>query len=369
MSRMRSAAEGDSYMYISCNPDPDCEWLLRMVQWYLDEEGFPDPEKDGVLRYFIRRGDDFVWGNSEQELLESHGKTDPATGELYPLGHKFQIKPISFTFISALIYDNPVMLETNPDYLAFLEGLNRVDRDRLLLGNWYSRAEGSNYWKREWVPEVDAPPLEYKAARAWDKASQEPSEVYKYPDYTASFKMLKGRDGLFYIVGDYCPTNHDKKEPEVFGRFRARPGERDQKILEQAFHDGDECQVVFSQDPGQSGKVEFQESAKKLIQEGFSVKADPMPSNKSKIVRFSPFASACEAGLVRIVPSTFPNKATYEHVLKELESFNGERSTSTRKDDIPDAAASCFNALAKQQVIPSFSLSYEAPKTKLAGIR
>lgn len=121
-------------MYISCNPDPDCEWLLRMVQWYLDEEGFPDPNKDGVIRYFIRRGDDFLWGDSEEELIEKYGKTDPETGQLYPKGHKFQVKPISFTFISALIYDNPVMLETNPDYLAFLEGLNRVDRDRLLLG-------------------------------------------------------------------------------------------------------------------------------------------------------------------------------------------------------------------------------------------
>lgn len=183
------------------------------------------------------------------------------------------------------------------------------------------------------MPEVDEAPSEGKMARAWDKASQEPSEVYKYPDYTASVKMIKGRDGLFYIVGDYAPNCRDKKEQEIFGRFRARPGERDQIIEDQAHYDGDECTVVFSQDPGSAGKVEFQESAKKLIALGFSVKPDPMPPNKSKVVRFAPFASACEAGLVRIVPSTFPNVATYEHFLKELESFNGERSSSSRKDD------------------------------------
>ena len=42
------------------NPDPD-SWVRKYVDWYLypeghDKEGRPDPEKQGVIRYFIQGG-------------------------------------------------------------------------------------------------------------------------------------------------------------------------------------------------------------------------------------------------------------------------------------------------------------------------
>lgn len=168
--------------------------------------------------------------------------------------------------------------------------------------------------------------------------------------------MYKSKDGFFYIVGDHHPDIHDKKDPDVLGRFRERIGARDALILKQAVHDGADCSVVFSQDPGSAGVQEFQESAKKLIEQGFSVHKDPMPPINSKLTRFAPFSSACENGLVYIVESTF-NKQTLEAFYKELEAFDGERSTRLRKDDYPDSAASAFNFLCKKKVIPSFTLS------------
>lgn len=369
MSRMRSGAAMQSRMVISCNPDPDCEWLLELVKWYLDEDGYPVPEKDGVVRFFIRRNDMFIWGDTKQELYDKYGKRDDH-GKLLPEDHHLQIRPLSFTFISATIYDNPPLLETNPDYLAFLEGLNEVDKARLLHGNWYARPQGANYFKREWCPSItkDKLPSTIKFARAWDKASQEPSDVYKYPDYTASIKMGRCKDGFFYILGDFCDEAKDPDE-NIYGRFRKRPGERDRIIEAQAQYDEEEVTIYLPVDPGAAGKVEYQESAKKLIMQGFQVKPDPTPNNKSKLTKFTPFASAAENGLVYIVEDSFPNKETLEAFLRELEAFDGERSTATRKDDWPDSTATAFNGLCKVTVLPSFNLDYKIPSTKIESIK
>lgn len=109
-------------MIISCNPDPSHK-IRELIDWYLDEDGYPDKSKDGVIRYFIRRDGEFVWGDSEQELIDKYWD-----------GKGSKPRPISFSFISALIYDNPPMLENNPDYLAFLEGLPEVEKAQLLYG-------------------------------------------------------------------------------------------------------------------------------------------------------------------------------------------------------------------------------------------
>ena len=161
--------------------------------------------------------------------------------------------------------------------------------------------------------------------------------------------MYKDVDGLYYLVGDCLPEIED--ETNIANRFRKLPGERDALIAKQAIEDGIECTVVFSKDPGQAGETEFLQSAKKLIEQGMVVRPDPMPSNKTKITRFSPFSSACQNGLVRIVPSTWKSQASLEHFLKELETFNGEPSSARRKDDLADAVASVFNFLAQEQVI------------------
>lgn len=103
---------------MSCNPDPDHK-LRELIDWYLDEEGYPIPERDGVKRYFIRIDGEFVWGDSEEQLKEKYGHN---------------VRPLSFSFVSATIYDNPPMLKNNPDYLAFLEGLPELEKAQLLHG-------------------------------------------------------------------------------------------------------------------------------------------------------------------------------------------------------------------------------------------
>ncbi len=120
-------------------------------------------------------------------------------------------------------------------------------------------------------------------------------------------------------------------------------------IEQQATLDGDDCTIILPKDPA-AGIIEYTEAAKKLNQLGFKVKPDPTANNQNKMKKFIPFSSACQNGSVYIVEESFPNKATLEAFYKELESFNGERSTSTRKDDWADCSASAYNALCKETV-------------------
>lgn len=354
MTRARSEAENDSFVFASCNPDAD-SWVLKWVEWYLDEDGYPDESKCGKIRYFVMVEGQPKFADTREEIEKLYPEQcyikDQNTGEVTYIPAK------TFTFINATIFDNPILIKTNPTYLADLQAQPEVERARLLHGNWYARAKGSNYFQRDWLKKADKVPLGCKQCRAWDKASQEPSEKNRYPDYTAGSPLFsKDKDGFTYISWGFDKDIKDDEESQITGQFRKRPGERDALILKQAKKDGTDVHVVFSVDPGAAGKVEYQESAKKLIREGFVVKEDPMPNNKSKLKRFEPFSSACQNGLVYIVESSFPNKETLEHFYKCLEAFTGEDSTSAYKDDIPDATASGFNYIQTAKVLKPFSM-------------
>lgn len=328
---------------------------MDWVSWYLDEEGYPNEEKCGVIRHFVIVEDKPVFADTAEELAEEY----PDLCYVYndKTGETQYVAPLTFSFINGTIFDNPELIRANPKYLSNLKAQTKIQRARLLDGNWLVRPEGANVWDREWLHKKSLSDLPkdyrrlFKFIRAWDKAYNEPSDTNRYPDFTASVKMAKDKDGNIYIFGDYHPDTMDEKT-SVFGRFRKRPGERDQWIVNQAEYDnhlGDDALIILPKDPA-AGVVEYAEAAKKLNQNGFKVKPDPTPSNQKKMIRFMPFSSACQNGSVYIVEDSFPNQATLEAFYKELESFNGERSTSTRKDDWADAAASAYNALCKETV-------------------
>lgn len=328
LSRLRSEADMDSYCLATCNPDAD-SWVLKWVNWWLDDEGYPDKAKRGKVRYYVVVDDKPIFSSSQQELMEEYPEQCKYTTQD---GVEMVIPPKSITFIGGTIEDNPISIKKNPAYLAELNSLNRVSKARLLYGNWYAREEGSSYFAREWLENVASVPPNTVKCRAWDKAGSIPSETYQHPDYTASIRLEKDVDGIIYIIGDYDANAKDDKT-DVYGRFRRRAGERDKLIQAQAELDGTDVTIIMAKDSGQAGQTEYLESAKKLMNLGFVVKPDPMANNKTKVVKFSPFVAAAENGLIKIVPSTFPNKETLDSFLTELEQFNGERSTSTRKDD------------------------------------
>lgn len=357
MSRLRSPSKHFSRMVMSCNPSPDHE-IRTLIDWYIGEDGFPIKEREGVVRYFIREDGNFLWGNTRKEL-----------GDLYDIPEEdWEEKILSFSFVSGLVYDNPFMLENNKSYVAFLEGLNDVDKAQLLYGNWDARLKGANYWERDWLKEINSQeaPKDIIWCRSYDLASTERSQANKWPDPSACGLVGKS-GGYYYLAGKYHEKFYDDVY-EIYGQFCKRSGDRDNHILMQAEQDGEDVTIVLPVDPGAAGKTSYESMASKLSEHGFNVKADPMPNNKSKLVRFQPFATACENGLVFILVDTF-DKRTLDFIYKQLEAFDGERSTTTRKDEFPDLYASGFNHISRVKICKPFTLPSINSPTKLSTFR
>ena len=87
-SRNRSTCGVRPYIRAGCNPDA-ASWVARWVEWWIDAAtGLPIPERSGVIRWFVRDGDNIRWGDSPAELRRDY----PDAGD-----------PLSFTFIGATL--------------------------------------------------------------------------------------------------------------------------------------------------------------------------------------------------------------------------------------------------------------------------
>lgn len=318
MSRMRNpkCPEVMPHMKITCNPDYD-SFLRTWIEWYLDPEtGIPIPERSGIKRWFITLDGKKVFADTREELIEKYGERS------YPL---------SFRFIAANVYDNPVLVERNPDYVAMLESLGRVEKARLLYGSWYARAESAGYFKKEWVEEVPLAPLvAIQRCRAWDISGTLPSDTNPNPDWTAGVLMSKDRNSLYYV--------------EDVVRDRRRHGGVFDLILETARRDGAETTILIPCDPGAAGKAYAAQLVRELAEHGFVARIKQ--TNKSKVTRFAPFAAVAEAGGVRLVRGEWN-----EAYISELERFDGSRNI---KDDQVDATSDAFHHLATNIHIPDF---------------
>jgi phage terminase large subunit-like protein len=362
MTCLRSEAKVDSFMVGTLNPSPD-SWCLPWVEFYLNKEGFPDEDKTGIIRHFVIKENEVIFGDSEEWFVENHRDTVYVPDPTSPSGERY-VRPKTFTFVFFNIFDNPLGLAANPSYLSELNNLEDHERNTQLYGNWYSRPKGASLWKREWilgadnekVKQITDIPLNAKRFRAWDKGYTEPSKENPQVDYTAgSPQILKDDDGFYWLIGNYAPSNYDpvfETKPDnekIYGRFRRLAGARDNLILSQALYDGEDCTTVLTKDSG-SGLTDHTYTMGKMIENGINVVEDKSPSNTpdKKLKDFQPFCNACASGLVYVVPESFPNNATFEAWMKELENFDpNKKSTTARKDDWVDSTSSGFNAAAQ----------------------
>jgi len=295
--RMRSAkAKHKKQMVLTCNPDPD--WFgLDWIRPYLQEDGTPNLEMDGVIRYYVVQDGKYIWADERKELEAIYG-SGPESG----------IK--TFTFISATCYDNPVLLRRDPSYAHKLMNMPRVEMERLYLGSWYAKESTSGFFKKEFCTPVKLHEQNIVSyCRAWDIAGSLPSEAMPNPDATAGVLIAKTKSGR-YIVVDVV-------------RFKARFGEVMQRMIETAKSDPEGTQILLPQEPGQAGKAAGQMMIKEFLSEGLYARM--RATNKSKVLRFMPFASASEAGLVRYVHGDWNDT-----FFAECEAFDGSRA---KKDE------------------------------------
>ena len=239
------------------------------------------------------------------------------------LNYGDKIKPQTYTFISANVYDNPVLVERDPDYVARLENLKRSERARLLEGSWYVREEASKYFKREYLTMIDAPPISVqRRVRCWDFAYTLPSEVYRNPDWTASVLMSRSSEGVYTI--------------ENATRFRKTAAFHAGEIIEQARFDGiDEVQIYLPKETA-AGKGWTHHLSRELSEAGIPVKFINSPTHSGKLARFRPFASLAENGHVQMVKGPWN-----EWLLAEMEAFDGSRNTGDIHDDGVDCVSDC----------------------------
>ncbi len=288
-NRLAKPCKFRPYMRATCNPECD-SWVKDFIQWWLDENGFPIPERSGVLRYFVRKGDAIHWADTPDELFPLCTK-NPVTGELVP--------PKSLTFIPSRIEDNELGMANDPDYLGNLEALPLVEREKLRHGNWNVRPVAGMFFQRTWFDYVDVEPKSGRTIRYWDRAATEPSTGNPDPDWTVGTKVNYHK-GIFTI----CDVR----------RFRKRPEGVLQEIIATSIMDGEDCEPWLELDPAQAGKAERAMYQKEMIQCPSPVRFLPPKGSKAK--RALMMSAQAEARNIKLVTAPW-NKV----FLEELEAF------------------------------------------------
>lgn len=134
LTRNRSVCGVKPYVRATCNPDPD-SWVASFISWWIDQDsGYPIPERDGVIRYLIVDGDNYIWGNTVEEVIEKGWYMLEEVVQKSNLNPKEFVK--SVTFISGSIYQNKELLKVNPAYLGNLLAQDKDTQAALLKGNW-----------------------------------------------------------------------------------------------------------------------------------------------------------------------------------------------------------------------------------------
>lgn len=134
LTRNRSTCGVKPYVRATCNPDPE-SWVAKLISWWIDQDtGYPIPERNGVIRYFIRDSSNYIWGDSKEEVLK---KADYLIGRMR-MDPDIDVNELvkSITFISGSIYQNKELLKVNPAYLANLLSQDEATRRSLLESNW-----------------------------------------------------------------------------------------------------------------------------------------------------------------------------------------------------------------------------------------
>ncbi|ASU34390.1 terminase large subunit domain-containing protein [Mucilaginibacter xinganensis] len=134
LTRNRSVCGVDPYVRATVNPDPD-SWVAEFIGWWIDPiTGFPIPERNGVLRYLVIDGDNYIWGDTKDEVIEKASFIFDAIRDKTKVDFKEFVK--SVTFISGDIYENKKLLDVNPAYLGNLLSQDKATQASLLHGNW-----------------------------------------------------------------------------------------------------------------------------------------------------------------------------------------------------------------------------------------
>lgn len=159
LTNNRNAAHIRNRFWITCNPDPE-SWVRKFIDWWVDENGYIIPERDGVIRYCFMDGDtpdSIYWGNTREEVYEQcKGIIDSLWKDSYEeLGYtKLEMFIKSATFVRADISENIKLISTDASYLANLAQQDEEQRMRDLEANWNWKAASDDMITMEDLDEI-----------------------------------------------------------------------------------------------------------------------------------------------------------------------------------------------------------------------
>jgi len=313
MSRNRSVCGVKPYIRATCNPEPG--WLADFLSWWIAEDGYADMSRAGKMRYFVNVENVIHWADTPEALAQE-----------FP-----DIPPKSVTFIPATIFDNKILMEKDPGYLANLQGLSKVDRERLLGdaergGNWKIKPEAGNLFNRAWFPIVrewdkNEP---WTVVIRWDFAATEQSLRNDDPDYTAWNVMAKNVRTREYLI---LEAGQKRLNPSaVYDEFRSRC-----EYWRDYLNDiGLRLKVRWEIEPGSASKREARTFASLVPW----ADARGIPSRGSKIERARPMAAQAEHGFISVLKGDW-NDMYLNHM----------HSQPADHDDMMDASTGAFDDL------------------------
>lgn len=310
-SRNRSVCGVRPSMKGTCNPDAD-SWVAKFIEWWIDPNtGYHIPERSGVTRWMIRRNEVITWADTKEELIE---RFNLATEEE-------QEEPRSVAFIASTVYDNKILLKSNPSYLANLKAMSQVERERLLHGNWKIKPAAGLYFKRTQVGEMlqNVPADVIRWVRAWDLAATSEDEGGE-PAYTAGVLMGKRSNGR-YVIADVKNVRLTASDVRKTIKMTAATDVARYKRV----------RIRLPKDPGQAGKDQAQSYIKYLS--GYDVCA--IAETGSKEARAEPVAAQWQAGNFDVVIGDWN-----EEFFSQLESF-----PASKFKDMVDATSSAFTEI------------------------
>lgn len=184
LSRNRSTSGIKPYVRATCNPDPD-SWVRQFIDWWIGEDGYPIPERQGKLRYFMVDNNNYIFGDTKAEVIEKGWYV------LQELVEKSGLNPESFikslTFVGGSIYDNQELLKIDPGYLGNLNAQDEETKNRLLGGNWNVKVSKEDIY--DYTKSRDIFTNEYL------------EQVYRSsPKYITTDIALKGSDKFVVMV-------------------------------------------------------------------------------------------------------------------------------------------------------------------------
>lgn len=319
LSRNRTDSGVIPYVRATCNPDAD-SWVAEFIKWWIDQEtGYPLQERSGKVRWMVRLNEVIYWFDTREEAVGAAVENGIEEREAVTM-------PKSVTFIASTLQDNKILMQNDPGYLANLQALALVERERLLKGNWKIKAAAGLMFKRTKVNMLENLPTDVVVwSRGWDLAATSEDEDGD-PAYTASVLMGKRKNGR-YIIADVTNRRCDAAEVRELIKMTC--------ITDRAKYG--RVTTRLPQDPGQAGKAQAQSFLKFLS--GFIVKI--LQESGDKVTRAEPLSAqwlgleGMDKGNVDVLIANWN-----EMYFNQMENF-----PQSKFKDMVDASSSAFNEI------------------------